>query len=93
MIGAAFVFAALALLWALFAIAVPFEEGGGSLCIGDTLDVLQQAVAVIGLALSIAAFLASIQGKARPWVIFTAATVATFVLWQIGTQVAAEANC
>ena len=54
---------------------------------------MQQIVAVIGLALATAALVASVSDRRAAWAYLTAGAVVTFVVWQIGTQVAANANC
>ena len=89
----AFLMAAAATLWAAWAIAIPFEEGGGGLCIGTTADVAQQGVAVVGWLCAVAAVRAALRDEPRSWVYLTLAGGAMFGLWAIGTRIAANANC
>lgn len=79
--------------WALFAVGIPFEEADGDLCIGETADRAQQALALAGLGIAIGALVAAVQDKRRMWLLVTLSGVATFGVWQAVTRIAAEANC
>ena len=88
-IGSALALAAF--VWAFWAVGILFEDG--ELCVGNTIDVAQQSVAIAGFALAVAALAAALRARTRSWLYRTLAGGATFLIWEIGLRIAENQNC